>query len=70
MPVMPVMSTWLAFRVRRILRDYAEKYIDMYEAENITAPSGLALFVFGPLYLQYSINRMIDANIFAPDNKL
>ena len=63
------MSAWTAFRVRNILRDYAEKYIGIYEAEKIAAPSGLALFIFGTIYLHYAINRMIDANIFTPDNK-
>ena len=68
--VLPVMSACMAFRVRKILRDYAEKYIDMCEAEKIAAPSGLALFIFGPIYLHYAINRMIDANIFTQDNKV
>ena len=61
---LPVMSAWIAFRVRKILRDYAEMFVDRTEAELIAAPEGILLFMFGPLYLQYSINKMIDANMF------
>ena len=62
----PIMSMVLALRVRRILQEHAGRYIERSEVIRKIAPSGIMLFLFGPAYLQYSVNRMIAMKILAP----
>ena len=60
------LSIWLALRVRAILRKYAAD-CNKTEIALLTAPSIILLVLFGPLYLQYSINKMIKINLLSPE---
>ena len=57
---------WLVFRVREILRLYASKNISGSAAERYIAPSVLWTVLFGSIYLQSQINKMIQMEILAP----
>ncbi len=59
-------SIWLAFWVRKILQGYAAKFMDKNIAVGSVASSGVMLVLFGPLYLQHSINKMIHMKLLAP----
>ncbi len=61
-----VLSGWLAFITRRILQEHAAKFMDRTAAIHTIAPSNVMLILFGPAYLQYSVNRMIFMKMFAP----
>lgn len=58
---------YLVFQIRKILRVYASKYVDKATAIILVAPSGVLLFFFGTIYLQTQINKMIKAELFAPE---
>ena len=59
------LSVWLAFRVRTILHDYAGGF-----SRNIFGlsfdPFIIMLFIAGPVYLQFEINRMIKRGLLSP----
>ncbi|MBQ9582514.1 MAG: DUF4234 domain-containing protein [Synergistaceae bacterium] len=57
---------WLAFRVRKILRLYASKNISGSVVARYIAPSAVWTFLFGSIYLQSQINKMIQMEILAP----
>ena len=59
-------SVWLAFWVRKILQGYAAKFMDKNIAVGTIASSGVMLVLFGPIYLQHSINKMIKMKFLAP----
>ena len=61
-----VVSVYLAFAVRGMLQEHAAKFMDRGAAVQTIAPSGLSLVLFGPLYLQACINRMIAMKMLAP----
>lgn len=61
-----VVSVYLAFAVRNILQAYAAKFMDKSAAVGSVAPSGVMLVLFGPIYLQHSVNKMIDMKLLAP----
>ena len=61
-----VASAWLAFRTRTILQQHASRYLDKAVAVQVVAPSGTLLFLFGPMYLQSQINKMISMELLAP----
>lgn len=56
------LSVWMAFRARNILREYAGGF-----SNNLFGlpfdPFALLLFVIGPLYLQFEVNRMIKRGL-------
>ncbi|MCR4817887.1 MAG: hypothetical protein K5841_02885 [Fretibacterium sp.] len=60
------LSVWLAFRVRSILQGYATKFLDSNVAVHTIAPVNILLILFGPMYLQYQINKMISMEYLAP----
>ena len=62
----PFMSIWLAVRAGKIFRQHSAKYIGEEEAARTIAPSTAMLVLAGPLYLQYTINKMIQRNILMP----
>ena len=51
------MSVQMALRVKKILRHY----------DNSEVSSDWLMALFGPIYLQYCINRMIRMKIFVPE---
>ena len=61
-----VVSVYLAFAVRNILQAHAAKFMDKNIAVGSVAPSSVMLVLFGPLYLQHSVNRMIGMKLLAP----
>ena len=61
-----VVSIYLAFAVRNILQAYAAKFMDKSAAVGSIAPSAVMLVLFGPIYLQHSVNRMIAMKLLAP----
>lgn len=61
-----VVSVYLAFSVRSILQAYAAKFMDKNIAAGSVASSGIMLVLFGPLYLQSCVNKMIGMKILAP----
>ncbi len=60
-----VLSVWLAFRTRTILNEYAGGF-----KNNIFGlpfdPFSILLFIAGPLYLQFEVNRMIKRGLLSP----
>ena len=60
------LSVWLAFITRNILQAHASNYMNRNDAVNTIAPSGVMLIIFGPLYLQTQINRMLKMELLAP----
>ncbi len=62
-----ILSIWLCFKARSILQLYASRYLEKSVAVLSIAPSGLMIFLFGPLYLQGQINRMIAMELLDPD---
>lgn len=61
-----VASAWLAFRTRTILQQHASRYLDKAVAVQVVAPSGTLLFLFGPMYLQSQIDKMISMELLVP----
>ena len=61
-----VVSVYLAFAVRGMLQSYAAKFMEKNIAAGSIAPSGIMLVLFGPLYLQSCVNKMITMKILAP----
>lgn len=59
-------SVWLAFITRNILQAHASNYIERNVAVQTIAASGTMLVLFGPLYLQTQINRMLKMELLAP----
>ena len=64
--VVLVASVWLAFWVRKILQGYAAKFMERDIAVGSIAPSGMMLVLFGPVYLQHTVNKMIKMKLMAP----
>ena len=62
-----ILSIWLSFKARSILQVYASRYLEKSVVVLSVAPSGLMTFLFGPLYLQGQINRMIAMELLDPD---
>ena len=62
-----ILSVWLSFKARSILQLYASRYLEKSVVVLSIAPSGLMTFLFGPLYLQSQINRMIAMELLDPD---
>lgn len=58
---------WLAFKMRRILRDHVAAVAPDY-AENNVAPSALWTVIFTLFYIQHQINRLIDVDILRRRN--
>ena len=61
-----MISVWLAFITRNILQAHASNYIEGNVAVQTIAASGTMLVLFGPLYLQTQINRMLKMELLAP----
>ncbi|MBR1486939.1 MAG: DUF4234 domain-containing protein, partial [Synergistaceae bacterium] len=61
-------AVYVAFSVKKILREYASQNLSLSVGtiSRIIAPSDVALFFFGYIYLQFQINKMINAEILAP----
>ena len=57
---------YMAYSVKKILREYASHHFDVITSLKIVAPSNIALFFFGYIYLQFQINKMINLEIIAP----
>ena len=62
-----ILSIWLCFKARSILQLYASRYLEKSVVVLSIAPSGLMIFLFGPLYLQGQINRMIAMELLNPE---
>ena len=60
------LSIWLAFRVKDILWAHASQYLEKAVVVHTIAPSVPLLVVFGPLYLQTQINKMIFMELLTP----
>lgn len=58
---------WIAFRMRRMLRDHVAGIAPDY-AEGNVAPSKLWTFLFTCFYIQHHINRLIDVDILRRTN--
>ena len=61
-----IMSVYLAFVVRKILQEYAVKFMDTDIAAESVAPSAVKVILFGAVYLQHCVNKMIKMKILAP----
>ncbi|MBR1656893.1 MAG: hypothetical protein IJ697_00300 [Synergistaceae bacterium] len=48
-----IVSSYLAFEIRSILRAYASKFMSKREAAAFVGPSSAMLFFFGVIYLQF-----------------
>ncbi|NLL37433.1 MAG: zinc ribbon domain-containing protein [Fretibacterium sp.] len=59
-------ATYVAFAFRRILQNYAAKHLERSVAVQTIAPSGVMTFLFGALYLQATVNRMIAMELLNP----
>ena len=60
------LSVWLAFITRNILQAHASKFMNRNDAVHTIASSGTMLILFGPLYLQTQVNRMLKMEMLAP----
>lgn len=60
------LSVWLAFITRNILQAHASKFTERNVAVQIIASSGVMLVLFGPLYIQTQVNRMLKMEMLAP----
>ena len=60
------LSIWLAFKVRNILQEYAAQTLERSVALSAVAPSNGLLILFGPMYLQYQVNKMISMELLSP----
>ena len=60
------LSVWLAFITRNILQAHASNFMERNAAVNTIASSGVMLVLFGPLYLQVQVNRMLRMEMLAP----
>lgn len=60
-------SIWLAFAARNILQNYAARHMEKSLAVLAIAPSGLMTLLFGPLYLQLQVNKMISMELLNPE---
>ncbi len=58
-----ILSTVLTFTLRRILREYAAQMDKSPLAANIVARSEIFAFLFQFLYIQHTINLLIDAGL-------
>ena len=72
LPVSWLSGIYMAFQVKNILRAYALKNIDLINSGSISitkliAPSSILLILFGSIYLQSQINKMINLELFAPE---
>ena len=61
-----VLSGWIAFKARDVLQEYASQTMERSAAIMTVVPSNMMLLLFGPMYLQYQVNRMISAELLAP----
>ena len=61
-----IASIYLAFAVRKILLAYAVKFMQADIAVESIAPSGVKLALFGAIYLQSCVNKMIKMKLLAP----
>ena len=61
-----IVSVYLAFSVRKILQEYAAKFMQADIAVESIAPSGVKLALFGAIYLQSCVNKMIKMKLLAP----
>lgn len=61
-----IASVYLAFTVRKILQEYAAKFMQADIAVESVAPSALKALIFGAIYLQSCVNKMIKMKILAP----
>lgn len=61
-----IVSLYLGFVVRSILQSYAAGLIGRNVAVGTIAPSGVMLVLFGAVYLQHGINRMMKMKLLAP----
>lgn len=59
-------SVYLAFSVRKILQEHAAKFMQADIVVESIAPSGVKLVLFGAVYLQSCVNKMIRMKILAP----
>ena len=55
---------YMMVQTRTVLRNYALKYTDKNTVMESIAPSTVCVCVFGVIYLQYHINKMIDMGFF------
>ena len=60
------LSVWLAFITRNILQAHASNFMERNAAVHTIASSGVMLVLFGPLYLQVQVNRMLRMEMLAP----
>lgn len=72
LPVSWLSGIYTAFQVKNILRAYALKNIDLINSGsiniiNLVAPSSILLILFGSIYLQVQINKMIKSELFKPE---
>ena len=59
-------GVWLSFGIKRILKEYLTRHCNDEAILKIVMPSDVNLFIFGYIYLQIQINKMIKAELFAP----
>ena len=61
-----IASVYLAFTVRKILQEYAAKFMQADIAVESVAPSAVRALIFGAVYLQHCVNKMIKMKLLAP----
>ena len=61
-----VVSVYLAFAARSMLQEYAARFVEKPVAVSTVAPSAIMLILFGTIYLQHTVNKMISMKMLAP----
>ena len=59
-------AVWMCFSIKKILNEYAAKNCNDEAVFKVISSSDVALFFLGYICLQFQINKMIKAEIFAP----
>ena len=60
-------AIYVAFQVKNILRTYSLNHLDRVSTDKLIAPSNISVILFGSIYLQSQINKMINLELFAPE---
>ena len=60
-------ALWMSFAIKKILKDYLAQTCKDEAIIKVINFSDVMIFIFGYIYLQMQINKMIHAEIFAPN---
>jgi len=60
-------AAWMSFSIKKILLEYLKQNCKDEAVLKVITFSDVMLFIFGYIYLQIQINKMINAEFFAPN---